>query len=257
MKTDYSNNNVVRISTSYSISATLNQLKRRKAKMKLRGLMISLLAVGLLTLNPSFAAAEKFAALYVGGAFTTNEDIDISASGGKDTAKADFDNSFTVGYRMGYWFEPLPWLGLALDVSYFAPDYDNGDLDIIPLTGLVMFRLPLMKSKDYPKGQLLPYVGVGPGAFFSKIKYDVANSAVPALLKKPPFSGNYSDWTLDIGLDVRAGLSRMFGHNRAVFLEYRFTKFSPDFKDNVLGQTVRTETDLNTHNVLIGFSYNF
>lgn len=225
--------------------------------MKLTRLTIILLSLSLLTLNPPFAAAERFADLYVGGTFSTDEDVTISASGGKVTEEVDFDGSFTVGYRMGYWFERLSWVGVALDASCFTQNTDNADIDIIPVSGLLMFRLPLMKSNDYPKGELLPYVGIGPGIFFSDIEYEVANSPVPDLVGTPGLSGTYSDQRVDIGLDVRAGIKKMFGYFGGVFIEYRFTKFSPDFEDNVLGTKVKTETDLNTHHVLIGFSYNF
>ena len=233
--------------------------------MKLRGLMTILLSLSMFTLNPPFATAERFAALYVGGSFTTDHDLSISSPEKKFTSKVNFDDSFTLGYRMGYWFETFPEIGLALEASYFRPNaydknlhtIDHADLYTIPVSALLMFRRPLMKSNDYPKGQLLPYVGVGPAIFFSKIEYEVESTAIPGLLDMPDLSGEYSDQTVDIGLDLRVGIKTMFGHNRAVFLEYRFTKFGPDFEVNVLGNNVRTETDIDTHHVLIGLSCNF
>lgn len=224
--------------------------------MKSTRLMIILLCLSLLTLSPPFVAAERFADLYVGGSFSTDEDFTVSASGGTATIEVDFDSSFTLGYRLGYWFESFPWVGLALEASYFSSDTENIDLYAIPVSGLLMFRLPLMKSNDYPRGQFQPYVGIGPGVFFSSIEYEVARSAVPDLLETP-VSGTYSDQREYIGLDVRAGIKKMFGYSSGVFVEYRFTKFIPDFEDNVLGEKVKTEIDLNTHHVSIGFSFSF
>ena len=73
----------------------------------------------------------------------------------RETERGSADTNFTVGGRGGYWFDRqgLRWLGVALDISYFEPEYsgEGGTGSIatvkvrtLPITPLVMFRLPLM-----------------------------------------------------------------------------------------------------------------
>ena len=38
------------------------------------------------------------------------------------SGEIDFEDSLTGGVRAGYWFDAVPWIGAAADVSYFAPD---------------------------------------------------------------------------------------------------------------------------------------
>src|SRR5438093_11784280 len=80
------------------------------------------------------ASAEWFGDLYLGGAFTQNDDLTAKGSFNGTpfelTARdLRFDSSVTGGGRFGYWFEALPWLGLGLDVSYFAPNVSSQHVD--------------------------------------------------------------------------------------------------------------------------------
>jgi len=208
----------------------------------------------LLALNPLRAAAERFCDLYVGGSFSTDEDLIISTPLGKVSQKASFGNSVTAGYRLGYWLESQEWAGIALEASLFQQSFDNGKLEVFPVSALLMFRIPLLKSRACPKGELLPYAGIGPGLFFSHIEYRIENSAIPAFSK---ISGTYSDNSIDVGLDVRIGIAKPLPRNIALFSEYRYTRINPNFEEDVLGVNVKMETELNTHHILIGFSYFF
>ena len=210
----------------------------------------------LLTLNPLRVAAERFCDLYAGESLSMDEDLTISTPRGQASQEADFGISFTAGYRLGYWFNSHPWAGIAMEASMFQQDIDNGKLEVFPVSALLMFRLPLFRSRVYPKGELLPYVGTGPGVFFSHIDYEVAHSAIPGLLQKS-VSGTYSDHSIDPGLDVRMGIAKQLPRNIALFAEYRYTWIKPDFKEDILGADVKMETELNTHHLLIGFSYFF
>ena len=118
-----------------------------------------------------------------------------------------------MGIQGGYWLESVPWLGGAVDVSYFQADGDNVDITVIPSSLLVMLRWPLLTSDEFPKGRLQPYMGVGPSFFYLESTADFT----------PTISRKLRDAALDVGLDVRSGLAWQFHKHFALFTEYRFS----------------------------------
>ncbi len=216
------------------------------------------------------ASAEWFGDLYLGGAFTTKHDVDknFPTTGGLETTlDVTFDKSFAGGFRGGYWFPfalgPLN-LGVGLDISHFAPnistqtrtfcsrlcrsdEFDDFDLSVWVIGFDAMLRYPLMKSAAFPNGQLQPYVTLGPAIFHAHAE-DSRNFE----------PSNQSDTDTSVGVKVGAGVAWQFTKNIAVFGEYRFTHFSPEFtfRDDVLGSATLS-TDVNTHSLLVGVSFRF
>ena len=147
-------------------------------------------------------------------------DLTVTSEGGtRNTVRGHSDTVWTVGGRGGYWFDRGPrWLGVALDVSYFEPEYSGSGnvaklkIQTITVTPLAMFRLPLLETPEHPNGRLQPYVGVGPGIFHQKATVQFGSGA-----------GDISDEGFAVGVDVRAGVAYEFLPNWALFLEYRFT----------------------------------
>ena len=204
--------------------------------------LVGILA-GLVTASPP-ASAEWVTDVYLGAAITQKEDVAIQIEGLRASEKVDFDTSFTLGARVAYWFESTPWLGLALDASFYNPD---ADLTVFPVSALLMFRWPLLTSVEFPKGRLQPYAGIGPGVFVSTTKVDL----------RPELPAEFSDTSIDLGLDARAGLAWLFAKNTAVFVEYRFTHVSPHFEDRPADLKTTVDVDLNTHHMLVGISFRF
>src|SRR5512145_2980061 len=101
------------------------------------------------------AHAEAFVDLRAGASFTDQNDVELGAFGGSVEFESEYEDSATVGGRAGYWFESAPWVGLAIDASYFSPDAEDGgpDLDVIPVSPLLMLRLPLATDDAYPRGR--------------------------------------------------------------------------------------------------------
>ena len=230
--------------------------------MKQIKLLLITLILGILIFNLQLARAEIFVNLYAGWSLGADKDLTYMVPQEKETERADFSNSLAIGYRFGYWLDSARWAGLALEASHFKHDIhqrgiDKGHLRIIPISGLLMFRIPLLKTDIYPEGELLFYGGIGPAIFLSNIKYEVANSKISDLLGIPGISGNYSDQSVDIGLDIRAGIEKMIRENISLFCEYRYTHFKPDFEEDVWVNMVKIETEVNTHHVLIGFTYHY
>jgi|GEM_PF-1477380 len=234
-------------------------MKRMRKRISASWMATVALALAFSLSYPHVSYAERFADIILGGSLSMDETITISAAPqAKATARVNFGRSFIIGYRLGGWSEKHRWAGFALDASLFQQSIDGGDIEIIPLSALLMLRLPLLKSDAHPAGELWPYIGLGPSIFFSTINYNVRDSAIPALLHQP-ISGTYSDRAADIGLDLRAGIAKMLPHYPplAVFGEYRYSQFKPDFEEDVLGTEVKIATKLTTHHLLVGFTYRF
>jgi len=168
---------------------------------------------------PGPARAEMFLDLYGGGAFPMDSDTTISGPGYVTIGVSPYKESFVVGGRVGYYFDRgVPWLGLALDVSYFQADIDvpNGAKnEVVPVSLLLMLRTPLLQTPAFPRGRLQPYVGIGPSFVYSKSK-----------------SGTASDTSFDIGFDLRFGLTWMLTRNIGLFGEYRFSWVQPGYDLN-------------------------
>ncbi len=190
------------------------------------------------------ASAEWFADLWAGASQTQNEDLKLRILDVEVTDEVDYSTTFSVGLRVGYWFESARWLGLALDVSYSRPD---PDLTVFPVSALVMLRLPLLTSEEFPSGRLQPYIAGGPGFFVSKFAGDLGND----------LGGRTSDTSYDLGLDVRGGLTFMFTPDFGIFAEYRMTRVSPEWNLHITGMDATVKTDLNTHSLIGGVSFRF
>jgi len=189
---------------------------------------------------PGPACAEMFLDLYGGGAFPLDSDTTISGPGYVIIGQSPYKESFVVGGRVGYYFDRgVPWLGLALDVSYFKADIDvpNGaENDVVPISLLLMMRAPFARSPEFPRGRFQPYVGIGPSFVYSKSK-----------------SGTASDTSFDIGFDLRLGLTWMLTRNIGLFGEYRFSYVQPDYDLN--GEHVEPEFSVN--HLAAGLTFRF
>ncbi len=200
-------------------------------------------ALALVALSaPNAAHAEGFVDLRVGGAFTEDGDVDVDPPGGGASFSfpTDYEASPTGGVRGGYWFDSLPWLGLAADVSYFAPDEDTAggtEYGVIPLSPLLMGRVPIAKSEEFPHGRVQPFIGVGPGIFVSLAD----------------FGAGADDETVEVGADLHAGLNVQVTRMVSVFAEYRYTYVQPAFEV----QGVDIEPELSTHHIGVGAGFHF
>jgi opacity protein-like surface antigen len=182
-------------------------------------ILVALLVLSILTISPMPASAEWFLDVYGGESTTrdasvtaeiTSYGVFIATTTKSHTEKVDLDSSFTMGGRLGYWSEKLPWLGVSLDLSYFKAEGEKAEFDVVPLSLLLMLRWPLFKSENFPKGRLQPYVVVGPGYFFTDSRVNF----------RPALQDSVSGSSGEIGFDARAGLAWQFHKHWAIFGEY-------------------------------------
>lgn len=209
----------------------------------------------LLTLAPG-ADAETFLDVYAGYSLTRDSDIDTRLDGTERSFQdVEFDDSFTVGGRLGYWFGVVPFLGLALDVSYFRPDIGaqgvststgdrfrlgDTDLHVVGVGPQVLVRLPLPVVK--------PYVFAGPAVFVTVADASGETFGVP---------GDHTGADASVGLKAGAGVRFLFFGFVGVFAEYQFTRFSPEFEFRSGGVRQKVETDIETHHAVVGATIQF
>jgi len=205
-----------------------------------------LLSLSAIALARGDARAEAFLDARLGGAFTDDSRLEIVVSGVPASASIAFDDSFTAGLRGGYWLAPLPWFGIAFDVSYFSPD-ENALLaplriDVVPVSALFMVRVPLGKSRALPHGRIQPYAGVGPALFVTFAEENTTN---------------FVAGSVDLGLDVRGGLNVQILSWLDVFAEYRFTHYEAGLDDDLFSVPVTFRTEIDTHHITGGVGFHF
>jgi outer membrane protein with beta-barrel domain len=209
-------------------------------------------------LVPALAQGEGFLDVAIGGAFTQKSDATVKSAGSSVTTTAEFDDSFSTGVRGGYWFDGLPWLGVGGMVSYFEPDVkpasvsgsDTLHLGVVPITALLMLRAPLLPSNAVPRGQLQPYLNVGPGAFATATDDHHHHDHY-----HDDDHGN--ETSVDVGVDVHAGATWMFTSRFGTFAEYRFTHYTANLDEDSHHNGSHFESTLDTHHVLVGFAWHF
>jgi opacity protein-like surface antigen len=207
--------------------------------MRVPALVLSSILALLAVASP--AAAEWFADAYIGAALTAKDDITFTTFNVERTQDANYKSSAVWGLRLGKWFDTLPWFGVAVDASYFRA---TQDLQVFPLTALLMVRYGFLKDEEFKEGRLQPYAALGGGLFISNI------DGTLGFLKA-------SDTSVDMGLDTRAGVAYRFDGNWAAFVEYRFTHVSPTYDVQPFGGRTPADTTLNTSHFLLGLSYRF
>jgi len=216
------------------------------------------------------AGAELAIDIFGGVSWTKSTDVAVDGIDDSNVSikgvfkDIELNPGFTVGGRIGYWFEFAPWLGLGIDGFYFSLPVPSQTVDStvnvsgkifnrpisttssgqvrlssfdLPSAGFspqLMLRWPLLTSNDLPKGRIQPYIGVGP-AWAVTIDTDKA--------------------ALVLGGLVRGGVSFQIFRHFSLFAEYRYS-FFPDFelKDK---SGLHFQTDLDTHNVVGGISIRF
>jgi len=200
-----------------------------------------LLILGALVLSGCLPG-EWAADVYVGPNFAVDENLDINVLGGTLVGDGDFEGNMTIGARVGHWFTVLPLLDLGMytDISGILFKVNDTNINSIPLSPLLMARLPLFKSDATPFGRLQPYVGAGPSLVISGIDDE-----------------DFTDTSVDFGVDARAGVTFMIAKPIGVFGEYRFTYFDPSFStDTFLGE-VEVGGNAFVHHALFGVTVRF
>jgi len=191
------------------------------------------------------AFAEPYVGGYLGLALAADSDFaDTDFIGNVLVLNEDFstnvDNSVTFGVRAGYWFDFLPLIGTQFDLYVFSPNLKitegqmvqattgptttspvelpvdiEFDVTVVALGFSVLGRYPFLKSPEFPRGRLQPYLGLGPAIFITS--WD-------AKTPDPPLDDNLgSETVVNGGLQFMAGASFFIRERLSAFAEYKFT----------------------------------
>lgn len=124
-----------------------------------------------------------------------------------------YRTAWTSDGHLGTWFNE--WSGVSLDGPFFQTDENGFNKNAGSATALLLLRVQLRKSGGVPNGQLEPYVGIGPGIFFTNEEIGFQRDS----------GGKLNAAHMSIGLDFRAGMRWQINDKLDLIGEYRMTHY--------------------------------
>jgi len=196
---------------------------------------------------------EVFSDLYLGLAITTDAKLTVDGVTQEESllcgAQCSSTKSPVGGLRVGWFAGRFPWLGVSGDFSVFIQSWgieSPYDVTAIPISALLMFRAPLVRSPEHPNGRAQPYVAIGPSLVLSTATLAQGVAALGTARVD-------SDTSVDPGLDARIGMRLVASSWISVILEYRATYFTPSWQ--IDGRTAATTVWTNHFNIGLGIHY--
>ena len=194
-----------------------------------------------------------FSDLYLGVAITTDAKLTVDGVLQEESllcgAECSSTKSPVGGIRVGWFSGRFPWLGVAGDFSVFIQSWglqSPYEVNAIPISALLMFRAPLVRTPEHPNGRAQPYLAIGPSLVLSTAKLAEGLAALGTARVD-------SNTSVDPGLDARIGIRLIASSWISVVLEYRATYFTPSW--NINGRTV--ETSVWTNHFIIGLGIHY
>jgi len=196
---------------------------------------------------------EVFSDLYIGAAITTDATIKLDGVVQEESllcgAECSSTKSPVGGLRVGWFAGRFPWLGVSGDFSVFIQSWgiqSPYEVTTIPISALLMFRAPLVRTPEHPNGRAQPYLAIGPSLVLSTGKLATGLAALGTARVD-------SDTSVDPGLDARIGIRLVASDWISVILEYRATYFTPTWQ--LEGRSVATSVWTNHFIIGLGIHY--
>lgn len=232
-----------------------------------RFVMMSLLA--LLTPIVLFAP-QTYAETYVAGQFgvtlpsigggLSNTDLTGVFIQGSTISDQALTSSILYGAKVGHYFKAVPWVGLEAEmynttphikqqtIEFFAPSGASvGSVSVEGANFRVLTLAPVNLTFRYHKTRLQPYVAIGPGIFFAR-------------LKDPALTSDNTQSDTAFGLNAQAGLRYYVTRHFTVFMEGKFNHARFNFPETPPGSSFNLfgfNSTYNMFHVAFGLSYNF
>lgn len=240
----------------------------RKLQKIQRYLGVSIIALSL-TFSPN--CTETRAETYIAGQFGFA--VPGGLSGGDATSpfllpgtthgELELSTSFMFGGKIGHYFNSARWVGLEAEVFYTTPHieqqvhtFQNPSVPGVTASATLQgayFRVltlaPFNLMLRYHKTRLQPYVGVGPGIFFARIKGEG-----PA-----PDSPESTSDNARLGLNAKVGLEYHVTKHLMAFAEWKFNyaHFKFDENQNLWPFPYGLDATYTMHLVSFGVGYHF
>jgi opacity protein-like surface antigen len=235
--------------------------------MRKRFVMTGLLA---LLIPIVLSTPQAYAETYVAGQFgvtlpsigkglTDNEVTGQAFISGVTTSDQALTSSVLYGAKLGHYFQSVPWLGLEAevynttphikqqDVTFSGPSGPAGTANLPGVNFRVLTLAPLNLTLRYHKTRLQPYVAVGPGIFFARIK-------------DPSLTSDNTQSDTAFGLNAQAGLRYYITRHFTIFAEGKFNHVQFNFPETPPGINFNLfgfDSTYNMFHVAFGLSYNF
>ncbi|MEW6282439.1 MAG: hypothetical protein AB1758_27775, partial [Candidatus Eremiobacterota bacterium] len=230
--------------------------------------------------GPAPQGGDFFFKFYTGFNSNLNSDVRVLQPGpGNDLtfhdvvwdAKPFNHETPYYGYRIGYFLEDVPWLGVMLDYThfkYFARTSNTVRVTgtrfgapfdaTVPMDGIVeeyevchglnmvtfnaVGRLQLDVSEEFPHGRFQPYAGFGLGPTVHHPEIEVDGMEAPVVYQ----------WG-GLGVQGLVGVSFLLIPEVDLFLEYKFTHTDADH-DLALG---KGQAALDSHHWIFGTGFHW
>ena len=211
---------------------------------------------------------QAYAESYVAGQFgvtlpsigrgLTDNDLTGIFIPGSTISDQSLKTSGLYGAKLGHYFKAVPWLGLEAEaysttphikqqsITFSGPSGPVGSLEF-PGLNFRVATVALNLTLRYHKTRLQPYIAVGPGMFFARIK-------------DPSLSSDNTQSSTNFGLNAQAGLRYYITRNFTVFAEGKYNHVRFDFPETPPGINFNLFGFNGTYNmfhVAFGLSYNF
>ena len=226
-----------------------------------------LVAMAQLALLPPATRAEWYVAGQLGvtlpslGGGLTNVDLGSPFISGSTHSDLDLQNSLLYGGKLGYYFKSARWFGLETEVFNTTPHikqqthtFSNPAASPVSATlqgahlRVIMWS-PINFMFRYPKTRLQPYIGLGPGLYFARIKGEGLGAENPTST-----SSNGK-----IGFNAKVGMEYFITRRVTAFGEWKYNYARLSFSENpdLFPFPYAFKATYSVHNVAFGLAYHF
>ena len=208
----------------------------------------------------SYVAGQMGVTLPSIGSGLSNTDLTGVFIQGSTLSDQALTSSILYGAKVGHYFSAVPWVGLEAEVYNTTPHIKQQELEFFapsgasvgsaPVTGAqfrVLTLAPLNLTFRYHKTRLQPYIAIGPGIFFAR-------------LKDPALTSDNTQSDTALGLNAQAGLRYYITKHLTVFAEGKFNHARFNFPETPPGASFNLfgfNSTYNMFHVAFGLSYNF
>lgn len=167
------------------------------------------------------------------------------------TRNVSFEDDSYPGIRATFWSEENPYLGGAVELSFYVlSDKQSIDIDITSFSLQGLLREGFITSSEFPHGRLQPYIGAGFFFIFADANVNFT----------PDISSTFGVSGKDYAVGILYGVRFQFTENLSMFIELRDISFNANFDEddesfNLSPDMVRMKLDSKLN--LVGLSWKF